>query len=467
MLIPYGTTAPIYHRPYGTIVIIVINTVMFVATGGQSGLLEGFLEERSTRWLILEFDRINPLQWITSAFMHASWMHLIGNMIFLWCFGLIVEGKLGWKKYALLYAAIALIEGAVVQIPMFVMGSPGGALGASGVIFGLMAVSMVWAPDNEIRCIFIFSFWFVRAIEIPVWGFAAFYLALQLLGVYFTGAQLSSEMLHLVGMFSGFPPAFYLLRTGKVDCEGYDLVSRSALGSDSSLPIYLPESWQTFLGPPASSRRQTQLSDDVYRKGQEAIEMIRRDPSRFNPAQTDQLPPPAKRAFVRSSDQAMDLDGLFDDETLPGSSAVSAPPPRARRVHRVDADEFYSLSRSLDEAVSKNDSRRSSKVFSAICQSGQSARLGTRQVGRLANLLTKHRMYRLSIDPLRLLADREGPLRNQACIRLGLIYWQLDQDGSQARQILEKMSDPIDRELRRKRRKLLAAMSDSVVSASP
>ena len=135
MFIPYGTDAPIYHYPIATIACIAINTVMFVATGmGNVG--------DNLIWLILDFEVINPLQWLTAAFMHASWMHLIGNMIFLWCFGLVAEGKLGAPKFIALYLGMALLSNALIQVPLFLIGHPGGALGASGAISALMVVAL-------------------------------------------------------------------------------------------------------------------------------------------------------------------------------------------------------------------------------------------------------------------------------------------------------------------------------------
>ena len=73
MIIPYGTDAPVYHPPFTTIGVIVLNTVIFLATGMG--------HDPQYDWLALQFDQVNPLQWITAAFMHGSFGHLIGNKI--------------------------------------------------------------------------------------------------------------------------------------------------------------------------------------------------------------------------------------------------------------------------------------------------------------------------------------------------------------------------------------------------
>ncbi len=70
LFVPYSTDAPIYYLPFATGTIIVANVVIFFATTFQVFPL-GKLEVEDIEWLILEFDQINPIQWITGSFMHA------------------------------------------------------------------------------------------------------------------------------------------------------------------------------------------------------------------------------------------------------------------------------------------------------------------------------------------------------------------------------------------------------------
>ena len=109
-LIPINTDAPLYHFPYATIGFIVVNTICFAATGFalNSRLLEP--------WLLQYGEGLNPLEWIPAAFAHGGFMHLIGNMFFLWGFGLVVEGKLGWRRFIPLYFAMAAAWGFGVDI---------------------------------------------------------------------------------------------------------------------------------------------------------------------------------------------------------------------------------------------------------------------------------------------------------------------------------------------------------------
>lgn len=235
MLIPLRSDAPLYHRPWATIGIISLNVLVqiWIATTSIENLEP----------LIIEFGSINPLEWMTRIFAHAGWMHLIGNMIFLWVFGQIVEGKIGWWKFLAVYGGIAAASGLVEQILM--LGAHGGSLGASSVIFGLLAIALVWAPDNEVDCLLIFVV-YVKTFEIRIRWLAALYLFFQVLGVLFSGLAPSSELLHLLGMAAGLPIGIIMLRRGWVDCEGWDWFSRRA---------HRPAAPRTFVRPELGPRR--------------------------------------------------------------------------------------------------------------------------------------------------------------------------------------------------------------------
>jgi len=168
MLIPWNTDAPIYYFPWATIGLIVANTLVFFVT---ASLPPDDLEP----WILLFGQGLHPLQWISNCFLHAGFIHLLGNMIFLWSFGLVVEGKLGWQKFLPLYFGICGAYSLIVQLIM--LGSSGGALGASGAIYGLLAISMIWAPRNEYSCVLLVGRF--PTFDIPILGFAMLYLLLQ------------------------------------------------------------------------------------------------------------------------------------------------------------------------------------------------------------------------------------------------------------------------------------------------
>ena len=216
-LIPINTDAPLYHFPYATIGLIVVNTICFVATGCATN--ERLLEP----WLLQYGEGLNPLEWIPAAFAHGGFMHLIGNMFFLWGFGLVVEGKLGWRVFIPLYLAMAAAWGASVDL-LTVHRTDGRCLGASGVIFSLMAISLVWAPKNEMHIVG-FLVYRVMSFHVTIMVYSLWYLALNILELLLSKFEMGSSGLHLVGCVIGFAVGVVFLRKGWVDCEKWDLFS--------------------------------------------------------------------------------------------------------------------------------------------------------------------------------------------------------------------------------------------------
>ena len=219
MLIPYNTDAPIYHLPIATAGLVVLNIAIFACTTAGAMTDEEF---RLSAWLMLETQHINPLQWLTNNFMHADISHLVGNMFFLWGFGLVIEGKLGWWRFLGVYLLIGIIYGAVMQLSCCICGVETLILGASAVIFGLMGIAVIWAPKNDLNC-FLFLGIFSRILEVPIQLFGVIYLGLQLLPLVMGGWRVSSELLHLTGLVIGLPVGIAMLKWNWVDCERWDI----------------------------------------------------------------------------------------------------------------------------------------------------------------------------------------------------------------------------------------------------
>ncbi|MGB7327472.1 MAG: rhomboid family intramembrane serine protease [Rubripirellula sp.] len=433
MLFPYNTDAPIYFRPVGTITVIVLNCVLFWLTGMGEVMGNPTSE---FRWLILEFDRINPLQWVTSAFMHADWMHLVGNMIFLWCFGLIVEGKIGWQKFAALYAGLCLADGAIVQIPMFIMygDSVGGALGASGVIFALMAIAMCWAPENDINCI-LGLWYYVRSIDVPVFGFATFYLILQLFPLGFGGVRMSTPLLHLLGMSVGFPFAFYMLKHNLVDCEGWDIVSRWDR---------IPRNPLSILGRMVQShdkREKATVLTAAYgsqsrEAGQDAVRQILANPSVFNPP-TVNVPvvPPLPSSTIAA------VAGFSESHT--------------------EAPQKSSAIDSFQDAIKTDQPSVAMAAYRSIRISASTHLIGDEVLSSYVKLLGQHGKHIESIDPLQVLVTRRSRYSNQACLRIARIQLQLQKNPAAAQAALTQMTDPISPKMIARRQQLLDACKPS------
>lgn len=217
MFIPYNTDAPIYHFPAATIAVIVINLGCFIATGGGAPEYDS--------WILEYGNGFHPVQWISSLFFHLGVTHLAGNMLFLWVFGLVVEGKVGWRRFVGIYLGIGIVQNAVEQAVMLgVSDAQAGSAGASGVVFGLMAMSMIWAPRNEIQCLFV-PVIRVFAVEISILAMSALYIFIETTIAVTSKFSMSSQVIHLAGAAVGTGVAVGMLRRGLVDCENWDLLS--------------------------------------------------------------------------------------------------------------------------------------------------------------------------------------------------------------------------------------------------
>ncbi len=97
----------------------------------------------------------SPLSMFSAMFMHAGWMHLAGNMLFLWIYGDNVEHRLGHFGYLLGYLAAGI--SATLFFGLFVPDSQIPMLGASGAISGVLGFYFLWFPRNRIK-VFVFLF---------------------------------------------------------------------------------------------------------------------------------------------------------------------------------------------------------------------------------------------------------------------------------------------------------------------
>jgi membrane associated rhomboid family serine protease len=222
MFFPFGTDAPIYHRPFGTVGLIAVNVLVFVAALAWPNLGET---------LALAHGRgLTPVTWLTSNFLHEDLIHLLANMLFLWGFGIVIEGKLGWRQFVCIFLLIGVLECALEQL--IFRDESGTSLGASAAIFGLMSMCLIWAPRNELH-VFYWLFYRAGVIEVPIIWFAALVLAKS---VFVTGltSGASGEVLHLLGAGVGATVGLFMLQTRQVDCEGWDLLTMLRGGSSLS-----------------------------------------------------------------------------------------------------------------------------------------------------------------------------------------------------------------------------------------
>jgi membrane associated rhomboid family serine protease len=116
---------------------------------------------------------------VTSMFMHGGWLHLIGNMWFLWIFGNNVEDSMGHARFLVFYLLCGLAAAALQIFSQPDSGIP--MVGASGAIGGVMGGYVVLYPRVRIHMLVIFGI-FVRTIAVPAIFMLGYWFLLQLFG---------------------------------------------------------------------------------------------------------------------------------------------------------------------------------------------------------------------------------------------------------------------------------------------
>jgi membrane associated rhomboid family serine protease len=188
-MLPIRDNVPTRHFPVVTLGLIVANVLVFVlyqdAGSGsdfERSLVEAAFQPCELDGSCRQIGEDWPFNLFTSMFMHADWLHLGGNMLFLWIFGNNVEDALGRVRFLVFYL-LAGIAGTALQTAV-TLGTAGDAaaqiphLGASGAISGVLGAYIVLLPRAQVlTVIFLVFIFFLR--EIPAWIFLGFYFLFQ------------------------------------------------------------------------------------------------------------------------------------------------------------------------------------------------------------------------------------------------------------------------------------------------
>jgi membrane associated rhomboid family serine protease len=170
--------------PVMTLLIIAVNVLCFFFELSLAPYQrEGFIEQYG-----LVPDALHPSALITSMFLHGGWLHLIGNMWFLWVFGSHVEDAIGSAKYLLFYL-LSGIASAVVQFATS-FGSPIPTIGASGAIAGIMGAFLALYPRVRVVTL-VFIIVFITTLELPAAFMLLYWFAIQLLSGVSSFASIS------------------------------------------------------------------------------------------------------------------------------------------------------------------------------------------------------------------------------------------------------------------------------------
>ena len=146
--------------PVVTTAIIIANGFVFVLElmGGEAFVMQ---------WAEIPATIVAGHHWVTiltAMFMHAGWMHILGNMVFLWAFGPEIEDAMGRPRYLTFY----LLSGLAASLAQTAIlpSSTVPNLGASGAIAGVMGAFLITYPHDRIRTLLVFG-WFTRIALIP------------------------------------------------------------------------------------------------------------------------------------------------------------------------------------------------------------------------------------------------------------------------------------------------------------
>ncbi|MEO8127776.1 MAG: rhomboid family intramembrane serine protease [Bryobacteraceae bacterium] len=172
-MIPLRHSQPSYSPPFVTVIIISLNILVF--------LFQISLDPYERNYFIAYYgivpDRLHYSSILTSMFLHGGWLHLIGNMWFLWIYGDNVEDVLGHAKFALFYLLCG-IAAALVHI-MFNPDSRLPTIGASGAIAGVMGAYLVKFPHSKIVAL-VPIFIFFTTFEVPAVFMLIYWFVIQI-----------------------------------------------------------------------------------------------------------------------------------------------------------------------------------------------------------------------------------------------------------------------------------------------
>lgn len=145
----------------------------------------------------------------TSMFLHGGWMHIIGNMLYLWIFGNNIEDSMGHLRFIVFYL-IAGIAAAATHI-IFNPASMAPTVGASGAVSGVLGAYLVLFPHARIKTLIFLIGPFFRIFYLPAWVLLIFWIALQLLNQAYSIMDPRGGGVAYAAHVGGFAAGFVLI----------------------------------------------------------------------------------------------------------------------------------------------------------------------------------------------------------------------------------------------------------------
>jgi membrane associated rhomboid family serine protease len=207
--------------------LIALNISIYIATSSTAdGSIHGPLAfyHRQPIREILALDPQNPSLWqyFTYQFLHESWLHVLGNMLFLYIFGNNINDRLGHLGYLAFYLSGGIFAGIghclIESAPV---------IGASGAVAAVTGAYLVMLPRSNIT-VFLFLIW-VGAFEIASIWFVLFFFAQDVIGQVYPellgGRQAVAHMAHISGTLFGAVVCLSLIALRVIPRDQFDIIS--------------------------------------------------------------------------------------------------------------------------------------------------------------------------------------------------------------------------------------------------
>ena len=221
-MIPLKDTIPARTYPVINISVIVINCLVFFYEMSLGEDLNGFIQSYGAvprRIFLIEREESLGLfssfpQLFTSMFLHGGWLHIGGNMLYLWIFGDNVEDRLGHLRYLVFYISCGVLA-CMTQILLY-PSSPIPVVGASGAIAGVLGAYFLLYPLARVVTLVPILFFFT-VVEIPAFAFLFFWIAIQFASGTAALSSYSAQLgggvawwAHIGGFISGMALLYFL-----------------------------------------------------------------------------------------------------------------------------------------------------------------------------------------------------------------------------------------------------------------
>ncbi|MER3446501.1 MAG: rhomboid family intramembrane serine protease [Candidatus Dadabacteria bacterium] len=178
-MIPIRDTIPSRSFPIVNTILIIVNIVVFFYELSLGSRLPYFINHYGlvpASFTVPEHAdfRIYPL--FTFMFLHSGWLHIIGNMLYLYIFGDNVEDRIGHLKYLFFYLITGLISAFSQALANLHSTIP--MIGASGAIAGVLGAYILYFPRSKVLTL-VPIFFFIQIVEIPAVAFLLFWFVIQ------------------------------------------------------------------------------------------------------------------------------------------------------------------------------------------------------------------------------------------------------------------------------------------------